>query len=165
MKTLILYTSKTGATEQYAKWLHQDCSESTLVKFNAHKITILDNFERIIFLLPTYGGKIAKKEFIEENWEILKTKNVFLIVVGMIPQNSPWSKKSFESLDEKVRNGLKGYMKLPGIPPKGSKKNMGFLKKFMMRIFLKTDPDTIIMQKEVKKEDLFPVTQMIKSCN
>jgi menaquinone-dependent protoporphyrinogen IX oxidase len=162
MSKLILYTSKTGATETYVKWLQEGLTDCTIQNIELQPQINFSNFETIIFALPTYGGQINKREVLEKNWSQIKSKKVYLVVVGGIPQESPWSLQAFKLIKKEVRDGLKGYVKIKGLA-KDPDKPMGRVEKFMMRIFLKVDPETVATDSQVHKENLKPVWEMLGS--
>jgi menaquinone-dependent protoporphyrinogen IX oxidase len=112
MKLLILYKTKHGSTEQYAQWIAEEVNAeiSDVEKFNKDN---LDNYDAIIIGSPTYMGQIQMKDFIEQNWEVLKNKNIYLFNVGMFPWEHPDSQKSFEMIPEPIRDKIE-FSKLPG---------------------------------------------------
>jgi len=76
-------------------------------------INSLDNYDTIIIGSPIYMGQIQMKDFLEQNWEVLKSKNIYLFNVGMFPWESPESRKSFEMIPEHMRDKI-GFSKFPG---------------------------------------------------
>lgn len=163
MRTLILYTTKTGATKQYALWMNEEIENSTLATIDKFNSDEFNKYERVVFALPTYRGKIDKTSFLENSWTEIKDKDIYLVVIGMVPQESPWSKKSYEAIDKSVRNGLKGYVKLPGITPENERgKEKSWFEKLMMKVFLRTDPDNMKQQSKVYRKDLEPTLKMLR---
>ena len=112
MKVLILYKTKYGSTEQYAKWIAEEV-DAELTNVESFDINSLDSYDTIIIGSPTYMGQIQMKGFLEQNWEILKNKNIYLFNVGMFPWESPESKKSFEMIPEHIRDKIR-FSKIPG---------------------------------------------------
>lgn len=112
MKLLVLYKTKYDSTEQYAKWIAEEVNAdiSDVESFNVNS---LDDYDTIIIGSPTYMGQIKMKDFLEQNWEILKNKNIYLFNVGMFPWEHPDSKKSFEMIPEYIRDKI-GFSKLTG---------------------------------------------------
>ncbi len=161
MNTLILFTSRTGASEQYAQWIQKEIGDSSTQNIKINSEVDFNTFDRVIFVLPTYEGKINKKEFLEHNWDKIKSKLIYLVVVGGVPQESSWSKRSYNAINQEVREGLKGYVKIIGLAENPDKK-MGKLERFMGKLFLGMDPEQIEKRKEVFEEDLEPVWKMLK---
>lgn len=162
MSTLILYTSKTGATEKYVSWLQEGLKNCTIQNIEQDSNLDFGPYQRIIFALPTYGGVINKKELLENNWDQIKSKDVYLVVVGGVPQEASWSQRSYKSIKQEVREGLQGYVKIIGLAHDADKK-MGRFEKFVARLFLGIDPDNIEKRKQVLETDLKPVWNMLNN--
>lgn len=77
MKTLIVYASKTGATEKCAKKLVSRINNTKMVNILNYNEDI-NNYDLIIIGSPIRMGMIDKriKKFLNNNKEILKLKNV-----------------------------------------------------------------------------------------
>lgn len=160
MKTLIIYTTKTGATEKYSKWMQDKITDCEIQNIELEQKIDFEPYERIIFVLPTYSGNINKKEVLESSWNQIQAKEVYLVVIGGVPQESSWSKRSYNAIKEEVRTGLKGYVKIIGLSDNPDRK-MGRIQRFMTKVFLGTDPDTLENRKEVFETDLQPVWEML----
>jgi len=120
MRTVIIYSSVLGTTKKYAMWL-REAMEADVSKANARRISALD-YDLIIICSPTYMGQIRLLGYLKKRWGVLQGKRVILIAVGMAPQESPDSRKSYESIPEEIRNRIR-YFKLPGkIGPAGKAK-------------------------------------------
>lgn len=151
MKLLILYKTKYGSTEQYAKWIAEevDADISDIESFN---INSLDNYEAIIIGSPTYMGQIQMKDFLEQNWEVLKNKNIYLFNVGMFPWEHPDSKKSFEMIPEHIRDKI-GFSKIPG---KLDTSKLSLSEKLIARL-AKAKPED-----KVSRDNITPVVKWVK---
>jgi len=161
MKTLILYSSKTGATKQYAEWLTQDLPESINYQIIDFDFNESNNYSRIILALPTRSGIIDSMNLIDRNWNNIKDKEVYLIVVGMVPQEAAWSVQSYNKIRSDIRTSLKGYVKLKGISSNADKK-VSRIERFMSKLFIGIDPDTIEKRSKVLKTDLEPALKMLQ---
>ena len=64
MKTLIVFKSKSGTTEQYARWLTDEISNSDMIHIDNFQTSIVNEYDRIVFALPTYGGIIDGKDIL-----------------------------------------------------------------------------------------------------
>ncbi|MFC2167797.1 flavodoxin domain-containing protein [Acidobacteriota bacterium] len=109
---LVLYSTKYGSTEQYAKWIAEEI-QADLFKIVDFDTLRIDQYSAIIIGSPTYMGKIQIKDFLEKNWDILKTKPIFLFNTGLFPEDSPESKKSFDMIPAHIRDYIE-YLKIPG---------------------------------------------------
>ncbi|WP_185974403.1 flavodoxin domain-containing protein [Litoribacter populi] len=130
MKTLILYQTKFGSAKQYAEWLQEDLGKGDLVAMKDIDTGKLQDYDRIVVCSSIYVGEVGGMKFLVDNWDQLKEKDVYLLVVGMSPSDSEESKASYLLIPEHVRNGLKGYYKIYG---KIDFKKIGFVYKLMLR--------------------------------
>ena len=117
MRTVIVYSSILGPTKKYAMWL-REALEADLSRANAGRVSAL-NYDLIIVCSPTYMGRIRLLGYLKKRWKVLQGKWVILIAVGMVPPESPDSRRSYEKLPEEIRNRIR-YFKVPGkIGPAG----------------------------------------------
>ena len=138
IKILVLYRTKYGSTELYAKWIAEEV-KADLVKIEDFDTARFDQYSTIIIGSPTYMGKIQIKDFLEKNWDALKTKSVFLFNTGLFPEESPESKKSFELIPTHIRDHIE-YIKLPG---KIDKKKLKFTEKMIAKLVKTDTPDRV----------------------
>lgn len=90
MNALVVYTSQTGFTEQYATWLAQKIDGQTMTLKAAKKkdTDFFDAFDTIV-----YGGWLRAGKMIGADWfidqiEEWKDKNLALLMVGASPKES-----------------------------------------------------------------------------
>ncbi len=90
---LVVYKSKYGTTEKYAKWLSLatgfDCAD--VKRFFASS---LENYETVIFGGGIYASHISGLSFLRKYWEKLQEKDVAVFCVGA----SPYDKEAFKKL-------------------------------------------------------------------
>lgn len=158
MKFLILYTTKTGSTKQYSEWLHEEFPDSEIYDIANFDTSKFQEYDLIVAASPTYGGQMPTIDFLKGNYELIKDKKVYLMAVGAIPQETSWSKKSYNRIPQNLRDIFIGYIKLPGL----SDKVEGF-GKIIFKLFLKVDPDTLEVRKEIKRSDLQPVIEFLRN--
>ncbi len=158
MKLLILYTSETGSTKQYSEWLHEEFLESDLFDLNNFDFEKVKDYGLIIIGSPVRGGQFASLNIIKPNWDKIKDKKIFLMAVGAVPQEGKWSQKAYNMIPKEIRESFAGYMKLPGI----TAGEMNAFTKFIFRLFLGVKPEEMIVQKEVKREDLNRVVEWVR---
>lgn len=151
MKTAVLFKSKYGSTEQYAKWIAEELQADiyNLDRFS-NKFTEYDTF---IFCSATYMGVILAASFIVKNWRFLENKRVYLFNVGMIPWEDPSSKQSYEKLPSEIREKI-GYIKVPG---RFSFEKLNPFEKMISKAMKATQSVDF-----VKKENIQPVLDYVK---
>jgi menaquinone-dependent protoporphyrinogen oxidase len=88
MKTIILYATKYGATEDIAKRIGSKIEDSIIHNLK-EKLPALDNFDCIIFGSPVYAGAIRReaKAFLTQNANILTGKKFGLFLCGLGAEN------------------------------------------------------------------------------
>lgn len=151
MKLLILYKTKYGSTKQYAKWIAEQVN-AELSDVESFNVNSLDDYDTIIIGSPTYMGQIQMKDFLEQNWDILKNKNIFLFNVGMFPWESPESKKSFEMIPEHIRYKI-GLSKLPG---RLDTSNLNLFEKLIAKTTKAKSED------KVSRDNITPIVKWVK---
>ena len=151
MNILILFRTKYGSTEQYAKWIAEEVN-ADIFDVESFDINRLDNYGTIIIGSPTYMGNIQMKDFLEQNWEILKHKKIYLYTVGMFPWESPESKKSFEMIPEHIRDKI-GFSKLPG---RLDTRKLSLSEKLIAKLTKAHSED------KVHRENIAPVVKWVK---
>ncbi len=150
MKTLVLYKTKYGATEQYARWLAEEIKGS-LFKVDSFKDN-LDNYDMVLLGSPTYMGKIQIVDFLVKNWDRLHGKKVYLFNIGMISWEEEGSRLSYEAIPQHIREKI-GFLKLPG---RIVVEKLKTLDKMVSRMMKAESRDM------VKKENLAPVLEWVK---
>lgn len=147
MKTLILFASKKGMTEKLAYLVKEKRNNAEIYeikKFNKD----LNNYDEIIFGSPVYMGKINKfvKKYIDENFELLKTKSPKLFLCGMNYDNTEevvnlnFSENQIKTLKIDYIGGAYNFEKL------------NFLLKFMIKkISGETKSREVIFDERIEK--------------
>ncbi|MDD4353285.1 MAG: flavodoxin domain-containing protein [Candidatus Nanoarchaeia archaeon] len=112
MSIAIVYKTIYGSTGKYAKWL-SEAVKSDVFEMDDVKNDLLKNFDSIIVMSGTYGGKMSWVDFLKNNWEILKNKKLTAISVGAVPMNHWWSKINYFFVPKFIKDKIK-YFKIYG---------------------------------------------------
>ena len=104
MKGIILFTSKYGTAEKYARWLAEetgfDCAETK--KADAAS---LSGYDTVVFGGGIYAGRIAGLGFLKKNAAALAGKRTVIYCCGV----SEHTEESFEQLKAmNLKDGLEG---------------------------------------------------------
>lgn len=141
MKTLVLYASKYGCTEDCSKYLKSKISEGCdLFNLKNPKEIDLHQYDQIIIGSPIYIGKIRKeaKSFCEQNLETLLAKKIALFICCTTPDEAEdFFKKNFppELLSHSLKNAdFGGELR---------QAKMGFFDKKLTGMIAKTAPKTM----------------------
>lgn len=139
MKGIIIYKSKYGATEKYAKWI----SEKTgfeMEKIDKVSVDKLMDHDVIIFGGGVYASGIAGLSFLKKNIAKLSGKKIAVFCVGA----SPFDQKAFDAcVEHNFKDEIKG---VPCFYMRGAfdLKNMSFgdrtLCKMLRKAVAKKDP-------------------------
>ena len=106
MKTLIVYDSKTGCTEDCAKYISEKVKNSELFYIRSKNNVNLDEYDRIIIGSPIYVNNPSSriKKFYSENLQILLTKDVKLFFSGATEKFDDMQELLFKAIGETLTN-------------------------------------------------------------
>ena len=94
MSTIVVYKSKYGSTEQYAKWIAEELG-ADLRNAEHTKLNDLLPYDTVIYGAGVYIGCIAGIALISDNYERLKDKKLIVFTVGL---TDPADKKKYDDL-------------------------------------------------------------------
>ena len=99
MRTIIIYSSQTGFTERYAKWLAEELQANTLTIAEAQKKpeSFFDDYETIIYGGYAMAGTIHKVKWFQEHIDKWKGKKLAAYCVGGSPIENPEVEKALNS--------------------------------------------------------------------
>ncbi len=130
-KTLVLYKSKTGFSEKYARWIAEEL-DCDLAEFSAFDRSKLQNYQLIIYGAGLYAGQINGigkiKGWMEENPQIIWV----VFATGATPDKQAYEELIFKSnfRQGEARPAHFFYL-LAGI----NYEKMGFFNRLLMKIF------------------------------
>ena len=108
-KTVVIYKSKYGATEQYARWIAEELN-CDLMRAEDFKSKHLYQYDNIIFGGGLRAGGIKGFELIRKHRRILKEKKVVIFVVGLSVDDKENRKEVRDiNLDKPELRGLTLY--------------------------------------------------------
>ena len=104
MSNIVVYESKYGSTEKYAKWIAEElnCKVSKLSEINLDE---LNNYDNIIFGGWINAGKLEGFKIIKKHKEKLKDKNFIVYAVGLAGKEDP----QYKNLKSKTLKTLTTY--------------------------------------------------------
>ena len=102
MKSIVVYESRYGSTERYAKWIGEELN-CKVSKIKEVSIDELLNYDNIVFGGWLEAGKIKGLKDISKNYQKLKNKNLIIYYVGLSIINDEMQreirKNNFENMD------------------------------------------------------------------
>lgn len=130
MKTVIIFTSKHGATEKVANQLSKNIANADVVNLKEHKNINLSQYQNIILGSSIYAGKIsnAMQKFIKTNTVELLQKKLALFISCM---HDTEAEKQFNSaFPELLRSHSLSNQCVGG---EFNFENMNFFEKFLVK--------------------------------
>lgn len=164
MKGLIIYKTKYGSTEKYAKWLGEELGFDVLP---VKKVKGVAGYDTVILGSNVRMGKAGITGWINRNWSKLQDKKLaYFTSSGALPAD-PLLQKYFEAgFSENVRQ------RMPYFPLNGrlifSELNWldGHLMKMAIKMTMKSDPVEAAKLAEeydrVNRDDIRPIIDCIK---
>ncbi len=144
MRTLIIYYSKTGSTEKYAKDIGKAVN-ADVIPFKKFKAKMIQDYDTIVFGSRVVGSRIQKIDEFLRAYDDMQEKNVILFSVGM-------SVTSKETRDNMISANLLDMYHVRYYQLRGSfdYQKLGGLEKFMFANSLRMiarDPEASADQK------------------
>lgn len=100
----VIYKTKYGSTKKYAGWLTLKL-DADLYEISDIRSKHLLEYETIIFGGGVYRGKINGLNFIDQNYDKIKDKNIYIFSVGMESLSEDRKelliKNNFKNIEEK----------------------------------------------------------------
>lgn len=153
MKTLIVYKSRYGSTQKYAEWLQEDLKDSDITDSEGFESKDLNQYDWIVFGSSIYTGKFDILPLMIKNLDKVKSKKLYLFVVGSEPPKNEASKAEYEQLPSEIKESLNEYLKVPG---KIDLKKMSFIHKIMLKMVGKAKNED-----KMDRNALKPIIEMI----
>ena len=140
MANIVVYESKYGSTEKYAKWIGEELS-CKVCRVSDVSIEELESYDNIIFGGWVRCGKLEGFKKIRDNIDKLKDKNFLIFACGLAPTEDgsykDFKEKNFKDLNNLLTFYLTGAFDF---------NRLTFVDKMMMRVFK-------VMLKRVKRKD------------
>lgn len=80
-KTAVIYKTKYGSSEKYAKWIAED-SSADIYKVKEIKPEGLEQYDTIVYCGGLYAGGVLGFSFIKKNYHRLSDKKLIVVGVG-----------------------------------------------------------------------------------
>jgi len=84
MKTIVIYHSKTGFTERYAKWLQKDISCDCVTYDKRNRID-LSQYDAVVYGAGLHAGSICKRKWLLKQLPKLTGKKLAVFFTGAMP--------------------------------------------------------------------------------
>lgn len=137
MKTAVIYQSRYGSTETYAKWIAEELGADLLP---AKKVRPADfqRYTTIIYGGGIYAGSVSGLKLLAQNEESLRGKALYLFVVGASDPQDPENAKAVRAILEKsMPPALWGRLHITQLRGGLHYSKMSFLHRAMMGMMIK----------------------------
>jgi menaquinone-dependent protoporphyrinogen IX oxidase len=133
-KVAIVYKSKYGSTEKYAKWIAED-AKADIFKVNEIKIDKLMNYDTIVYCGGLYAGGMLGFSFIKKNYDKLRNKKIIVAAVGATLKKEDASDEvKKHNLTPEMMNNVQLFLLRGGL----NYKKMNFIDRFLMYMLVKS---------------------------
>ncbi len=112
MKSIVIYNSQTGFSEQYAKWIAQALKAECISLKEAQKFDF-SSYNAIIFGSWACAGKIQKVDWFKKMASHWRDKKLALFCTGAAPEPSPEIQKALDDFHGESLEGI-GCFYFPG---------------------------------------------------
>lgn len=131
-KTIIIYKSKYGSTQEYAQWLAEELG-CLAFDIAAGKKLVLGEYDTIILGGGLYAGGISGSSIITNNWLTLKEKSIVVFTVGLAnPDNTDYQSIIDKNFNTEQKEKIKFFHLWGGM----DYKKLGFIHKSMMAMLV-----------------------------
>lgn len=133
MKTIIIYRSKTGFTEKYAKWLAESLS-CKAVSYDEKDHLDLAAYNTIIYGGSLHAGSIRGVKWFKREASKQTASNKIVLAVGAMPSKSPAVRDAIDqNFTAEEQKQIKVFYLQGGL----NYEKLGFVDKQMMKMFAK----------------------------
>ena len=162
MKTLVIYSSVSGYTKQYAKWIAEGLNcEAKDIK--AVDVTTLNEYDCIIFGGCIYASKIRDLKLIKDNLSSLK--KVIVFSTGLLADEKSVESFKTSNFDESMLKRISYYHLLGGV----DLKKLNFVSRTILSIVGKSigskNGEKVDFSNPIflgSKEAIFPIIEEVK---
>jgi menaquinone-dependent protoporphyrinogen IX oxidase len=88
MRPVVVYQSKYGATERYARWISEALSCPCRERRNVTQGELSD-YDTVLYGGGLYAGGVSGIRLLTANWETLRTKRILLFTCGLSDPADP----------------------------------------------------------------------------
>lgn len=132
-KVAVIYKSKYGSTEKYAKWIAEDAN-ADIFKVGEIKAINLKQYDIIVYCGGLYAGGILGFSFIKRNYETLSGKKLIVVAVGAtLKKDSAIEELKSKNIPNNMNNDLEFFLLRGGL----NYKKMNLIDRFLMFMLMK----------------------------
>lgn len=167
-KYLIIYKSKTGFTERYAKWICEELS-GEMVSYEQRKSICFDSYDTVIFGGGFYAGMISGLKWFKKKLPELNKKEVIVFATGATPSQAADVQKALkQNFTVEEWNAIKVFYMQGGLNYEKMNKKDKVLMAMFRKILKKSEGESeaykMLQQSYdyTKKEAVYPLLEYCK---
>lgn len=132
-KVAVVYKSKYGTTEKYAKWIAGD-TNADIFRHNEIKAAKLIEYDTIVYCGGLYAGGITGFSLIKNNYKSISSKKLIVVAVGATLKKGDALEevKNSNLTDEMKSNNVAFFLLRGGV----DYKKMNFIDRFLMFLLI-----------------------------
>lgn len=166
MKPLIIYTSKYGATRQYAGWLGDELGIG-VTRAEEVKDTDIGNADFLIIGTPIYYGRFRIRNWLKKHVHTFSHKKLYFFVVGGTPpeEQDTIDKYIWDNIPEKISKQCEVHF----LHGRIAHKNLTWIDRLMMKLAVLVLKDPAERQRmrsdfdAIKKENIKSIVLAINT--
>lgn len=133
-KVAVVYKSKYGSTEKYAKWIAEDTG-ADIFKVSEVKVGKLEEFNTIVYCGGLYAGGILGFSFIKNNYSKLCDKKLIVVAVGAtLKKDEAIEEIKGRNLTDEMKDKVQLFLLRGGL----NYKKMNLIDRFLMFLLVKS---------------------------
>lgn len=133
-KVAVVYKSKYGSTEKYAKWIAEDvCAD--IFKAGEIKIDKLKEYDTIVYCGGLYAGGLLGFSFIKNNYHKISVKKLIVVAVGAtLKKEDAIAEVRSQNLTDEMRDNVQFFLLRGGL----NYKKMNAIDRLLMFLLIKS---------------------------
>lgn len=133
-KVAVIYKSKYGSTERYAKWIAEDAG-ADLYKVTEIKADKLMDYDTIVYCGALYAGGMLGFSFIKKNYSKIKEKKLIVVAVGAtLKKEDAKEEVKAQNLTTEMLDGTQFFLLRGGL----NYKKMNLIDRLLMFMLVKS---------------------------
>jgi len=133
-KVIVIFKSKYGSTEKYAKWISEEVS-ADIFKVSEMKPDILMEYETIVYCGGLYAGGLLGFSFIKRNYHKIYDKKLIVVAVGAtLKKDKALEEVKQQNLTDEMKDRVQLFLLRGGL----NYKKMNLIDRLLMFLLIKS---------------------------
>lgn len=133
-KIAVVYKSKYGSTEKYAKWIAEDTG-ADIFKANEAKADKIKEYDTIVYCGGLYAGGMLGFSFIKNNYSKFSDKKLIVVAVGAtLRKDEAVQELRAQNLTAEMTGKVEFFLLRGGL----NYKKMNFIDRFLMYMLIRS---------------------------